>query len=1033
LSETNWNIETEVFPTNQQVMPFTIAEQGRTNLMVWARDWTGITSYGNQTPEWWLWEYFGTVDLSDANLDAQGQNTLWDDYQNGSDPNIISFLVDLTTSYIATSSATVQITVSEGTPSYMAVLVDGTNFSAADWTPYNSNPAINLGSVEGWHVVWVGLRGLPPDAQQTWEQIQLKLILTPPVLILTNPVAGIVTQPMIELQGFCTDPLASLTFDLSNAAGFFSNQQALVLSQYYDTNAGGFTTNTFQAFDVPLTNGDNVVTFHATDMAGNVTTTNFTYTLDYSGKTNPPVIQVFWPQNGEHVSGTEFTLRGSLDDFTASLTAQIVNASGGTNTVQGLVERNRLYWVENAPLLAGTNYVTLTAMDAAGNIATTNLTISVSGGLTIDDFSYELGGTPRNIIPIVTGTVALTNYTIWVNGVQASQDGQGNWAADSVPLGPGGTAVVEVSAIPNSDNNGYGTGTAPSSDGTPGNPTAPDSMTAEVQIDQPAALYLQEYHYKGSFTISQDYLAQAGGGEWQYSFTGQVDDVYMNGGSANDYMSDSLSGCIDSPSDFSEWDNDVFSWPCDQCPATEVYTDSYGDNITIQEDVSDAVGSVQNYSIFSYGMPMAEWNMSQHFAGQFSYGSYIVDQKQSIISQMTLQTGGKGVAGSQRMAASQNLAGSQNLFEIDVSALKWQPYGVINADVSCVPGVYSTAIPPGEITDQGQTANAIGLILVGVPANAAVPITPQAPVQSYTYPMSGATEYQAQIQANGFTLDPVNTNATFCVGQQITFTLIFSPIFSFGNGTSLNIGDEFCSWTLPAKFVNVATPIAFGCTNYTTNYSLLDTTNNTCTCWYVNGSGGTVSVGAYLIMPNGKSVSVAAIGQFAIYRPSLSAFNQQFYDLTWAFPYLGADMSWTMNVDSTFNGQYGITQLLLGTGVYYNTDGQYFLDGNSPIYGEINTNGPSPYYTNNIGSQTLTFQDTPSAPTTSLNLTFQDYLVFQPVGQNSIFVTLATNGWSVNASVNPLTGVLTPSNISPAIIPVDSDVFPYWNEYRPGH
>ena len=142
-----------------------------------------------------------------------------------------------------------------------------------------------MGGVEGWHSVWVGLKGLPPNAQQTWQQIQIKLILTPPVLVITNPIPGIVTQPMIEVQGFCTEPLASLTFDLTNAAGAISNQQALVISQYYDVNAGCYTTNAFQAFDVALTNGANVVTFHATDMAGNITTTNFTYTLDYSGKT----------------------------------------------------------------------------------------------------------------------------------------------------------------------------------------------------------------------------------------------------------------------------------------------------------------------------------------------------------------------------------------------------------------------------------------------------------------------------------------------------------------------------------------------------------------------------------------------------------------------------------------------------------------------------------------------------------------------------------------------------------------------------
>jgi hypothetical protein len=41
---------------------------------------------------------------------------------------------------------------------------------------------------------------------------------------------------------------------------------ASVLSQDYTTNTWEFTTNAFRAFDVPLTNGANLLTFHATDL-----------------------------------------------------------------------------------------------------------------------------------------------------------------------------------------------------------------------------------------------------------------------------------------------------------------------------------------------------------------------------------------------------------------------------------------------------------------------------------------------------------------------------------------------------------------------------------------------------------------------------------------------------------------------------------------------------------------------------------------------------------------------------------------------
>ena len=92
LSLTNWTIENEVWPTNSTVMPFNISELGRTNLFVWAMDWTGVTENGNTTPDWWFWNYFGITALSDSDLDSRG-NTLLYDYQNQLDPNSGSVLI----------------------------------------------------------------------------------------------------------------------------------------------------------------------------------------------------------------------------------------------------------------------------------------------------------------------------------------------------------------------------------------------------------------------------------------------------------------------------------------------------------------------------------------------------------------------------------------------------------------------------------------------------------------------------------------------------------------------------------------------------------------------------------------------------------------------------------------------------------------------------------------------------------------------------------------------------------------------------
>ena len=349
----------------------------------------------------------------------------------------------MTNNYFNSTSATVQLNITGGVPSFMAVSVDDTNYAAdASWQVYTgTNVAVNLGLNEGWHEVWIGLRGLPSDARQTWQWKRLKLDLTPPLLVITNPIVSVVTQPMIQLQGCSPEALNSISYDLTNAVGLVTNQQVLVLDQSYSTATWEFTTNTFQAFDIPLTNGLNTITLHATDLAGNATTTNFSFTLDYTGKTNPPIIQLFWPGNGEQISGSNFNWRGWVDDPTATVTAQMVDTNGTTNIVSGLVERNGNFWVENLPMSNGTNSLTLTVTDAAGNTSVTNITVSPN------PLTVTMAPIPDNQLwqPTVTasGTISDSTFSLWINGVKATV-ANGAWTATNVPMTPGGTAVFNI-------------------------------------------------------------------------------------------------------------------------------------------------------------------------------------------------------------------------------------------------------------------------------------------------------------------------------------------------------------------------------------------------------------------------------------------------------------------------------------------------------------------------------------------------------------------------------------------------------------
>jgi len=404
-------------------------------------------------PDWWIWKNFGNYDENGTTLDSSG-NTLLYDYQNGLDPNVISFSIVVTNNYINSTGAPVQLNVTAGVPSYFAVLVDSTNFAGATWNTYtSSNITVYLGSVQGWHDVWVGLRGLPSNAMQAWQWKHLNLTL-PPVLVITNPVAGVVDEPMIQIYGYCQDSLASISYDIRNAVGVATNQPSEITDQYYDTNALGFTTNYFECLDVPLTNGLNTITIHATDLAGDTTTTNFNFTLDYSSKTNPPVMQITWPQNGTQISGSNFTCRGAIDDPTATVATQLVFTNGNTNVFAGgiytnvyagEVERNGNFWLENLPINTGTNAFTITVTDAVGNTSVTNISLVQSTlVLTVNPVTpdSQLWQPTVNL----TGTISISTYAVWVNGVKGHNNGDGTWSANNVPVNDGGTASFTATA-----------------------------------------------------------------------------------------------------------------------------------------------------------------------------------------------------------------------------------------------------------------------------------------------------------------------------------------------------------------------------------------------------------------------------------------------------------------------------------------------------------------------------------------------------------------------------------------------------------
>jgi hypothetical protein len=434
----DWQVETEVWPTNINSMPFAVLTQDRPDLFLRAQDWTDV--FTNGLPAWWIWYNFHTLDLSGTNLDTSG-NTLWHDYTNHSDPNTIIFVIAETNTYVNTASLSLPLNVLGGFPGYATVLINDTNLADATWLPFNGSSVIATLGADGAYNVSVGLRGFPTNALQTWETIPLVKDTVFPRLTITNPVSATVAQTPIQFQGYASEPLDTLTYDITNAAGTFTNQPADLTGIFYDPSLLAYTTNYFQSGNLYLAGGANVITLHGTDWAGN--TTNVSFTVNFTPSTNPPVLTLFWPEAGAPILGTQVTLKAHVSDPTAAVTATVNGtAEPATVAADGSV------WVQNLLLNPGNNTVTLTANTALGGMTTTNFSVSVvtnNLGLSV---SLDEANLYQGSIFVHGAINDLTTNSVYVNGVKAQAwvpyGSWWAWYADNVQVNAYGMADVKV-------------------------------------------------------------------------------------------------------------------------------------------------------------------------------------------------------------------------------------------------------------------------------------------------------------------------------------------------------------------------------------------------------------------------------------------------------------------------------------------------------------------------------------------------------------------------------------------------------------
>lgn len=127
-----------------------------------------------------------------------------------------------------TNMIAVQITIPPSSTELpiMAILVNSTNFESATWIPFNPTPLIDLGAGDGPRDVWFGFQ-FPSGAE---FHIYRKVILdtAPPTAYLTSPLGDVVTTPYLQVNGYFTKPMQSVSYDLVNTNGTFADQEAFI-------------------------------------------------------------------------------------------------------------------------------------------------------------------------------------------------------------------------------------------------------------------------------------------------------------------------------------------------------------------------------------------------------------------------------------------------------------------------------------------------------------------------------------------------------------------------------------------------------------------------------------------------------------------------------------------------------------------------------------------------------------------------------------------------------------------------------------
>ena len=230
------------------------------------------------------------------------------------------------------------------------------------------------------------------------------------------------TAPLVAI----TSPVSAETYTTENAtiaiAGTASDDHNLQQVTWSSSNGNSGTANgttNWSISEIPLIEGDNVITVSATDGTGNEASDQLRVTF-VPADTKAPTVTIVSPADADVYATNQdtLTLSGKANDDTGLQQVTWTSSNGDSGTAAG----NTDWSIDGMSLAEGANVITVTATDSAGNQAADTITVT-----------YTAPAPAANGLSVVSVTSSANDGNVAANTIDDdlstrwSASGSGQW------------------------------------------------------------------------------------------------------------------------------------------------------------------------------------------------------------------------------------------------------------------------------------------------------------------------------------------------------------------------------------------------------------------------------------------------------------------------------------------------------------------------------------------------------------------------------------------------------------------------------